>query len=119
MEVWGTGKPVREFIYVEDCADAIVLAAELYDDAAKPLNIGTGIGTTIRELAETVCAASGYAGKMVWNTDKPDGAMLKVLDVTRMSAALDGWRPATDLRTGLTKTITWYRANKAQADAKW
>jgi GDP-L-fucose synthase len=119
VEVWGTGKPVREFIYVEDCADAIVLAAELYDDAAKPLNIGTGIGTTIRELAETVCAASSYAGKMVWNADKPDGAMLKVLDVTRMSAALDGWRPATDLRTGLTKTITWYRANKAQADAKW
>jgi GDP-L-fucose synthase len=119
VEVWGTGKPVREFIYVEDCADAIVLAAELYDDAAKPLNIGTGIGTTIRELAETVSATSGYAGKMVWNTDKPDGAMLKVLDVTRMTAALNGWRPATDLRTGLTRTIKWYRANKAQADAKW
>ena len=86
---------------------------------AKPLNIGTGIGTTIRELAETVCAASAYAGKMVWNTDKPDGAMLKVLDVTRMCTALDGWRPATDLKTGLNKTINWYRANKAQADAKW
>jgi GDP-L-fucose synthase len=119
VEVWGTGKPVREFIYVEDCADAIVLAAEVYSDAAKPLNIGTGIGTTIRELAETVCAVSRYPGKMVWNTDKPDGAMLKVLDVTRMSEALGGWRPATSLRAGLEKTITWYRANKAQADAKW
>ena len=54
VEVWGTGKPVREFIYVEDCADAIVLAAEKYDDASMPLNIGTGIGTTIKELAETV-----------------------------------------------------------------
>jgi GDP-L-fucose synthase len=119
VEVWGTGKPVREFIYVEDCADAIVLAAEVYDDAAKPLNIGTGIGTTIRELAETVCTVSGYAGKMVWNTDKPDGAMLKVLDVTRMSEVLGGWRPPTSLKAGLEKTIAWYRANKAQADAKW
>jgi GDP-L-fucose synthase len=119
VEVWGTGKPVREFIYVEDCADAIVLAAELYDDASKPLNIGTGIGTTIRELSETVCAVSRYAGKMVWNADKPDGAMMKVLDVTRMTAALGGWRSPTDLRSGLEKTIAWYRANKAQADAKW
>src|SRR3954471_17566076 len=97
VEVWGAGKPVREFIYVEDCADAILLAAELYDDAARPLNIGTGVGTTIREVAGAVCAASGYAGKIVWNTDKPDGAMLKVLDVTRMTEALGGWRPPTDL----------------------
>jgi GDP-L-fucose synthase len=119
VEVWGTGKPVREFIYVEDCADAIVLAAERYANASMPLNIGTGIGTTIRELSETVCAVSGYQGKMIWNTDKPDGALLKVLDVTRMTEVLDGWRPPTDLKTGLEKTITWYRANKVQADAKW
>lgn len=119
VEVWGTGKPIREFIYVEDCADAIVLAAEKYDDVATPLNIGTGVGTTIRELSEAVCAASGYQGKMVWNADKPDGALKKVLDVTRMTQALDGWRPPTDLRAGLTKTVAWYRANKAQADAKW
>src|SRR5206468_5617388 len=69
VEVWGTGKPVREFLYVEDCADAIVLAAEKYDDCATPLNIGTGVGTTIRELSDAVCAASGYQGKMVWNAD--------------------------------------------------
>ena len=74
VEVWGTGKPVREFIYVEDCADAIVLAAEKYDDAAMPLNIGTGIGTSIKELSETVHEVSGYKGKMTWLTDKPDGA---------------------------------------------
>ena len=119
VEVWGTGKPVREFIYVEDCADAIVLAAEKYDDAAMPLNIGTGIGTTIRELTEAVQAASGYKGKLVWNTDKPDGAMMKVLDVTRMKQQLEGWSPPTSLRDGLEKTIKWYRANKAEADAKW
>ncbi len=119
VEVWGTGKPVREFIYVEDCADAIILAAEKYNDTATPLNIGTGIGTTIRELAETVHAVSGYQGKMVWNTDKPDGALLKVLDVTRMKQVLDGWVPPTDLKAGLAKTVAWYRDNKAEADTKW
>lgn len=119
VEVWGTGKPVREFIYVEDCADAIMLAAERYTDAATPLNIGTGVGTTIRELSEAVCAAAGYQGKMVWDPEKIDGAPKKVLDVTRMTQALGGWRPPTDLRTGLAKTVAWYRANKAQADARW
>ncbi|HWE37469.1 MAG TPA: NAD-dependent epimerase/dehydratase family protein [Isosphaeraceae bacterium] len=119
VEVWGSGRPVREFLYVEDCADAIVLAAEKYDDVAMPLNLGTGVGTTIRELAETVCATSGYRGKMVWDADKPDGAPMKVLDVARMKRVLDGWTPPTALRDGLTKTISWYRAHKAQADAKW
>jgi GDP-L-fucose synthase len=119
VEVWGTGKPVREFIYVEDCADAIILAAQHYNDVALPLNIGTGIGTTIRELSEAVCDASDYQGKMVWNTDKPDGALKQVLDVTRMKTALEGWTPPTDLKAGLAKTVAWYRANKAQADAKW
>ncbi len=119
IEVWGTGKPVREFIYVEDCADAIVMAAEQYDDAAMPLNIGTGIGTTIRELAETLTVATGYKGKLVWNADKPDGAAMKVLDVTRMKGVLDGWTPPTSLKDGLAKTIAWYRANKEEADAKW
>lgn len=119
IEVWGTGKPVREFIYVEDCADAIVLAAEKYNDVNIPLNLGTGIGTSIRELVETINAVTGYRGKLNWNTDKPDGAMMKVLDVTRMKEALDGWEPPTQLREGLTKTIAWYRANKAEADEKW
>jgi len=119
LEVWGTGKPIREFIYVEDCADAIVLAAEKYNDAAMPLNIGTGIGTSIRELVETINEVTGFAGEIVWNTDKPDGAAKKVLDVTRMTQALEGWTAPTDLKSGLAKTIAWYRANKAQADAKW
>jgi GDP-L-fucose synthase len=119
IEVWGTGKPIREFIYVEDCADAIVLAAEKYNDVSLPLNIGTGIGTSIRELVETINDVTGYAGQIVWNADKPDGAAKKVLDVTRMTEALDGWRPPTDLKSGLAKTIAWYRANKAEADAKW
>jgi GDP-L-fucose synthase len=119
IEVWGTGKPVREFIYVEDCADAIMLAAETYNDAAVPLNIGTGIGTSIKELTETVNEVVGYKGKLVWDANKPDGAPFKVLDVTLMKAALGGWTAPTSLRDGLAKTIAWYRANKAQADAKW
>ncbi len=119
IEVWGTGKPVREFIYVEDCADAIVLAAENYHDVTMPLNIGTGIGTSIRDLVEAINDVTGYRGKLNWNSDKPDGAMMKVLDVSRMKQVLDGWAPPTSLQEGLTKTIAWYRANKAQADAKW
>ena len=119
MTVWGTGKAIREFIYVEDCADAIVMAAEVYNDCGTPLNIGTGIGTSIRELAETVHQVSGFKGKMTWDVDKPDGAAKKVLDVTRMRQVLDGWSPPTALRAGLAKTIDWYRANKAEADAKW
>lgn len=119
IEVWGTGTPIREFIYVEDCADAIILAAEKYDDAATPLNIGTGIGTSIRELVETINDVTGYRGRVEWNADKPDGAAKKVLDVTRMRQALGDWTPPTDLRSGLSKTIAWYRANKAEADAKW
>lgn len=119
VEVWGTGKAVREFLYVEDCADAIVLAAELYNDVTMPLNIGTGVGTSIRELAETVHEVSGFSGSITWNTDKPDGAPMKVLDITRLQQALDGWTAPTNLRDGLTKTIAWYRANKAEADAKW
>jgi GDP-L-fucose synthase len=119
IEVWGTGQPIREFIYVEDCADAIILAAEKYHDVSMPLNIGTGIGTSIRELVETINAVTGYQGRIAWNPDKPDGAMMKVLDVERMKRALEGWTPPTDLKTGLTKTIRWYRANKTQADAEW
>lgn len=119
IEVWGTGRPIREFIYVEDCADAIILAAEKYNDPERPLNIGTGVGTSIRRLVETINDITGYSGKIVWNTDQPDGAAKKVLDVSQMKRALEGWTPPTDLRTGLARTVAWYRENKAVADAKW
>ena len=114
---WGTGAPVREFIYSGDAAEAVVRLLE--SGYAEPLNIGTGIGTSIRELVETINDITGYRGKLVWNTDKPDGAMMKVLDMSRMKEAFEGWEPPTNLRTGLAKTIAWYRANKAEADAKW
>lgn len=117
VEVWGTGKPVREFLYIEDCAEAIVRAAEVYDQV-EPLNIGTGIGTSIRELTELVHDISGFRGNLRWNTDKPDGQMIKILDVQKMKEVL-GWVPPTDLKTGLQKTIKWYRENKAEADARF
>jgi GDP-L-fucose synthase len=117
VEVWGTGTPVREFLDVEDCATAVLLAAERYDEAM-PLNLGTGIGTTIRELTETIAHLTGYRGELRWDRGKPDGAPHKVLDVTRMRRVL-GWVPPSDLRSGLTRTIRWYRRNKVEADAKW
>lgn len=116
VEVWGTGKPIREFLYVEDCADGIIRAAETYNDQ-QPLNIGTGVGTSIRELAETIQGVSDFRGKIIWNTSKPDGQMKKILDVGRMKTTIN-WTPATSLREGLAKTVAWYKSNKKEADAR-
>jgi GDP-L-fucose synthase len=106
---WGTGRPTREFMYVTDCAAAILRAAERYDDPL-PLNIGTGIGTTIRELAETLKAVTGFSGSIGWDATMPDGAMCKVLDIRRMRAALQP-EPPTPLNEGLAKTVDWYEAH--------
>jgi GDP-L-fucose synthase len=116
VEAWGTGKPIREFLYVEDCAEAILRAAELYQDTT-PLNIGCGKGTTIRELVDHIQSLTGFSGQVAWNAAKPDGQMKKILDVTRMKQVLQ-WEPPTDIRVGLHKTIEWYRANKEQADQR-
>ena len=116
VEVWGTGKPVREFLYVEDCAEGIIRAAERYNDT-NPLNIGTGIGTSIAELAGLIHELSGFKGKLRWNAEKPDGQMRKLLNVERMKKEL-GWQPPTSLRDGLRKTIEWYIANKETADQR-
>jgi GDP-L-fucose synthase len=116
VEVWGTGTPIREFLYVDDCAEGILRAAELYEDTA-PLNIGCGRGTPIRELVSLIQEISGFEGPLRWNTSKPDGQMKKVLDVSRMKSILR-WEPPTDLRAGLKKTIDWYTAHKAEADLR-
>jgi GDP-L-fucose synthase len=112
---WGTGNPVREFIYVGDAAEAV--ARLLKTDYFGPLNIGTGVGTSIAELAELVATCVGFTGKIVWNTSKPDGVGRKVLDVTRMKEVLR-WSPPTSLEEGLKKTVHWYLANKELADAR-
>jgi GDP-L-fucose synthase len=117
VEVWGTGRPIREFMYVDDAAEAILLAAAFYDDT-EPLNVGSGIGTSIRELAETIHEITQFEGEMVWNTEKPDGQMKKILDVSRMKSMLN-WEPSTSLREGLRKTIDWYMENKEAADSRY
>jgi len=116
VEVWGTGKPIREFLYVDDCAAGIIRATEVYNDL-EPMNLGTGIGTSIRELAETIQEVSQFAGEIRWNASKPDGQMKKILDISKMKAALK-WQPGTTLRQGLAKTIEWYAANKEEADQR-
>lgn len=112
---WGTGSPVREFIYVGDAADAV--ARLLETDFTEPVNIGTGIGTSIKELSELTARCLGFKGKIVWDTSKPDGVGRKVLDVSRMKQVL-GWSPPTSLAAGLEKTVRWYLANKETADAR-
>ncbi|MCX7723332.1 MAG: GDP-L-fucose synthase [Verrucomicrobiae bacterium] len=107
--VWGTGRPVRDFVYVRDVCEAIILAAERYD---KPdiVNISSGRPVTIRELVETIAELVGYQGQLVWDTSKPDGQMFKGFDVTRMRQWL-GYECRTPLREGLRLTIEWFKSN--------
>jgi len=112
---WGTGEPVREFIYVGDAAEAV--ARLLKTDYFEPLNVGTGVGTSIRELAKLVASCVGFSGEIIWDASKPDGVSRKVLDVGKMKEVL-GWSPPTSLAEGLEKTIQWYLANKELADAR-
>lgn len=103
---WGSGKAIREFLFAEDCADGIVLAAEKYEDIT-PLNIGTGVGTTIRELVEAICDALSFKGRVLWDASKPDGQAKKILDVTKLQETMK-WLPRTSLKEGIRKTIDWY-----------
>jgi GDP-L-fucose synthase len=111
---WGDGSPIREFLYAGDAAEAIVRTVEMEHDP-EPMNIGTGIGTSIRELTEMIVEFIGYHGKVTWDTSKPNGVARKVLDISKMKKTL-GWAPPTDLRTGLKHTIDWYRENRAESD---
>jgi GDP-L-fucose synthase len=106
--LWGDGSPTREFLYVEDCAEGIVLASQRYDGEA-PVNLGTGEEIAIKELAELVAEATDYAGEIVWDTSKPNGQPRRQLDVSR-AEQLFGFRAATPLHTGIKRTVAWYRA---------
>ncbi|MHB8647728.1 MAG: GDP-L-fucose synthase family protein [Thermomicrobiales bacterium] len=109
---WGTGAASREFLYVEDAADGIILAAERYDHAA-PINLGTGSEITIRDLTTLIAELTGYTGTIRWDRSKPDGQPRRRLDVSR--AAAFGFRATTDFRDGLERTIAWYRAQQRSA----
>jgi len=108
--LWGDGSPTREFLYVDDCAEGIWLAATQYD-GAEPVNLGTGEEISIRELAELVGELTGYEGEIVWDTTKPNGQPRRKLDVSR---AVDrfGFRAHTTLRDGLETTIAWFREHR-------
>ena len=112
---WGTGAPIREFMYVDDAAEACYRLA--MTDFEGRMNIGTGIGTSIKELAEHVAELIDYEGEIRWDADKPDGVMRKVLDINLMKNVLQ-WEPPHDLKSGLAKTIEWYLANKEEADKR-
>jgi GDP-L-fucose synthase len=108
VTVWGSGTPMREFLYVDDCADAIVHLLKHYS-GERHLNVGTGTDVTIRELAETVKRVVGFDGELAWDTTKPDGTPRKVMDVSRINAL--GWRAQVNLETGLKRTYDWYLLN--------
>ena len=106
LVVWGTGQATREFLYVEDAAEAIVLAGEKYDGAG-PMNLGSGQEVSIRDLVEMIQAMTGYAGEVIWDQTKPDGQPRRSLDTSKASDFL-GWRARVPLREGLRRTIEWY-----------
>jgi GDP-L-fucose synthase len=103
--LWGTGTPRREFLHVDDLADACLHLLEHYDDAA-PINVGVGTDVTIRELAETIAKVVGYTGAIGTDPSKPDGTPRKLLDVSRLSAL--GWKPGIDLEDGVARVYAWY-----------
>ena len=107
--VWGSGKARREFFYVEDCAEAIVLATEKYNKP-DPVNIGAGFEISIKELAGKIRDITGFKGNIVWDTSKPDGQPRRCLDTTRAYKEF-GFKAKTDFDQGLKKTIEWYIQN--------
>jgi GDP-L-fucose synthase len=112
IEIWGTGEASREFLFVEDCAQAIVLAAERYDNP-EPVNVGAGREIKIRDLVELIAELTGFRGQTVWDPSKPDGQPRRCLDITRAQREF-GFRATTDFEEGLRKTIEWYaRARRA------
>lgn len=105
--VWGDGSPTREFLYVEDAARGILLAAQHYN-RSEPINLGTGEEISIEDLATLICELAGFQGELVWDTSKPNGQPRRALDVSKASKEF-GFQALTDLKQGLRRTIEWYR----------
>ncbi len=107
---WGDGSPTREFLYAPDAAEGIVIAAEKYN-GSEPVNLGSGQEISIKDLLETIARLTGFEGKIIWDTSKPNGQPRRALDTNR-AANYFGWRAATGFEEGLKETIAWYRENK-------
>jgi len=115
VTLWGTGTPQREFLHVDDLAQAVAVASEKYDSNLH-LNVGSGEDLTIKDLAEKVAAAAGFTGKIEWDSSKPDGTPRKVLDVSRVKAL--GWKPTITLDEGIASTIAWYKEANARGEVR-
>jgi len=115
VTLWGSGSPLREFLHVDDLAQAVILASEKYDSNLH-LNIGSGEDLTIKELAHKVAAAAGFTGKIEWDTSEPDGTPRKILDVSRIKAL--GWKPKITLDEGIASTIAWYKEANARGEVR-
>lgn len=109
VEVWGSGTPRREFLHVDDLADACLFLMQSYEEE-QWINVGWGRDTTIRELAESICRAVGFEGSLRFDSSKPDGTPRKLLDTSRLGAL--GWSPQIDLETGLRSTYKWFLENR-------
>ena len=109
--VWGDGSPTREFLYVTDAAEGIVMATELYDQP-EPVNVGSSFEISIRDLAAMIAEETGFAGQIVFDTSKPNGQPRRKLDVDRAKTAF-GFEATTDFRAGVKEMIAWYRAQRA------
>ncbi len=112
--VWGTGKATREFLYVEDCAEAIVLAAEHYD-GPEPVNIGSGLEISIKDLVALIAKLAGFMGAITWDPSKPDGQPRRQLDVSRARQRF-GFQATTDFQSGLEQTIRWFEQDIARGE---
>src|SRR5437016_1214766 len=108
LTVWGTGKPRREFLHVDDLSSACLLLLEKYD-SPEIINVGCGEDISIRKLSELICDVVGFDGELAWDTSKPDGTPRKLLDVTKLREL--GWKPAITLRNGVASTYEWFLAN--------
>ncbi len=115
VTLWGTGAPLREFLHVDDLAQAVLLASEKYDSGLH-LNVGTGDDLSIKELAQKIANAAGFTGQIEWDSTKPDGTPRKVLDVSRIKAL--GWKPTITLEDGITSTIAWYKEANARGEVR-
>jgi GDP-L-fucose synthase len=116
ITVWGDGSPTREFLHVEDAAEGILLAAERYDGEL-PVNLGSGMEISIKELAQMICRLTGFLGEVLWDTSQPNGQPRRCLDTSR-AEALFGFRARTPFEEGLRRTIEWYEAFRQEKSGR-
>jgi GDP-L-fucose synthase len=116
LEVWGTGNPTRDFAYAGDVADGMIKATETYHKS-EIINISSGVETSIRQVVEHLGDIAGFSGEVIWNTSRPDGQLRRCFDVSKAKREL-GFEASTDIRTGLERTVKWYRANMSNCELR-